>query len=497
MNFIKKIFKHNEQVKIDDIKYNQSSIPKDIYINRQNLEKTFKNCDDIIYRTMTLNINGITSEILLVYLSSLVDLNNLNDNIIRPLNIYMEKGKTETKEPKATVDVIRKIVNIDRIKMIYNWQECIQGILSGNTLILVSHHESGLILNTQCGVDRNISESPVESVIRGPRDSFIENVDINIGLIRNKIKSTSLKVEKLLIGYESHTTVAIIYMENLVNKQALSNIMDKLNSIRINAILGSGYIEQYLESSPYSPFPQIQITERPDKVCGNLVEGKISIIIDGSPVVLILPITFFQLFQSPEDYYERILSSNFLRALRFLGFLIATSLPSIYVALISFHHEMIPMNLIVDFSRTRANVAFPPVIEAILMEITIELLREASIRLPRSIGQTIGVVGAIVIGEAAIQSNLASPAMVIVVSITAIGSYVFPHYSTSYALRLIRFPIIIMAATFGAFGIIIAWCWIIVHLCSLESFGHPYLSPLSPLDKSIIKDGVTRGNSWR
>ncbi len=491
MKFYKKFFKYEKQTEIDNIEYSQFSISNDLHVNRQNLEKTFSNCDDIIYRTFILNANRTTSEILLVYLSDLVDLNSLNENIIKPLNLYIGNKNIETEKNQTTVDVVSKIVNIDRMKRIYKWQEGIEGILSGNTLILINHHHNGLILNTKGGADRDITESPVEGVIRGPRDSFIENIDVNIGLIRSKIKSPLLKVEKLVVGNENHTVISIIYMDNTVNKQLLSNIINEIKSIKTDAIFGSGYIEQYLENKPYSPFPQMQITERPDKVCGNLIEGRITILVDGSPVALILPITFFQLFQSSEDYNERILSSNFLRGLRFLSFFIATSLPSIYVALISFHHEMIPMSLIVDLSRTRANVAFPPVIEAILMELTIELLREASIRLPKSIGQTIGVVGAIVIGEAAIQSNLASPAMVIVVSITAISSYVFPHYSTSYALRLIRFPIIFMAATFGAFGIIIAWCWIIVHLCSLESFGYPYLSPLSPLDKSIIKDGVT------
>jgi len=182
--------------------------------------------------------------------------------------------------------------------------------------------------------------------------------------------------------------------------------------------------------------------------------------------------------------------------LRFLGFIIATSLPSIYVALISFHQEMLPMDLMIDLSRTRIKIPFPPVIEALLMEITLELLREASVRLPGTVGQTIGIVGAIVIGDAAIQASLASPAMIIVVAITAIGSYIFPHYSTSYIVRLIRFPLILMASIFGAFGIIISWTWIIIHLCSLESFGYPYLAPLGPINGSLKRDTFIRRGLW-
>lgn len=497
MSFFKRFTNTNKE-KVNMKENIDMPLDKSLNTNKEIINKVFENCEDIVYRDIKIHFIDNIIEILLINVINLVNPKDINENIIKPLNDFSSHNRKEKlKKTELNIETIKEAISINSVQKINNLREGIQGILSGKTLLVLDNSKSGLLLSSENNKTRNIEESTVESVIRGPRDSFIENIHTNIGLIRYRIKSPSLKVKYLTLGNESNTTVSIIYMQNIVNKQLLSEVIKKLKEIKVDGVFESGYIEQYLEESPYSPFPQIQITERPDKVCGNLMEGKIIILVDGSPVALIFPISFFQLFQSPEDYFERILFGNFARALRFIGFIIATSLPSIYVALISFHQEMLPMNLIVDLSRTRAEIPFPPVIEALLMEITIELLREASGRLPGTVGQTIGIVGAIVIGEAAIQARLASPAMIIVVAITAIGSYILPHYSTSYALRIIRFPIILMAATFGAFGIIIAWTWIVIHLCSLESFGYPYLSPLSPLNEGIKRDAFIRAGFWK
>lgn len=496
MKLFKKFRKNDEEIIDINNEYEKILVSKRLETNRANLKNIFKDCDDIILRDIKLHIHHRDIEILLVHTNNLVDKKTITDEIIKPLNIY-GLNIVQNKKIEFSLGVIKDILSVNSFKEISNLKEGITGILSGYTLLLLDGFNKGLLLSSEGKENRSIEESTVESVIRGPRDSFIENINTNIGLIRHKLKSTSLKVKYMTIGKESNTTVSIVYMENIVNKDALSEVMKKLKEIEIDGIFEVGYIEQFLSSNPYSLFPQMQITERPDKACGNLLEGRIVILVDGSPVSLILPISFLQLFQSPEDYYERVPYGNFIRFLRYIGFVIATSLPSIYVALISFHQEMVPMNLLVDLSKTRAEVPFPPVIEALLMEITIELLREASARLPGTVGQTIGIVGAIVIGDAAIQAGLASPAMIIVVAVTAIGSYVLPHYSTSYALRMVRFPIILLAASFGAFGIVIAWTWIFVHLCSLSSLGYPYLSPLSPIGSGIKRDAFHRSGFWK
>lgn len=467
-------------------------LSKKVSENHQQLKDIFHNSNDIIFREITIHEKRKEKLILLIFTDGLVDSTELNQSIIKPLNSFSVFNEDTKHIKEITIDNVVNIINTNEISKIYTLDEVIQGILSGDTIMLMEGFDTALKLNSKGWASRAVEEPTVETVVRGSRDGFTENIRNNTAMIRRKIKDPNLIIQELTIGSKTNTFVALVYMENITDKELLISVKEKLSSIRIDGIFESGFIEQFFEQSHFSPFPQMQITERPDKACANLLEGRIVIIIDGAPQVLLIPTTFHQLFQSPEDYNERFLYGNLIRILRYIGFFIATSLPSIYVALVSFHVQMIPSALLVDLSKTRAQVPFPPVIEAILMEVTIELLREASARLPGTIGQTIGIVGAIVIGDAAVRANIASPAMVIVVAITAIGSYVLPHYSTSYALRSIRFPMIIMAASFGAFGIIITWTWIIIHLCSLSSFGYPYISPVAPINFSGFKDTIFR-----
>lgn len=487
LRFIKKHYKSKGATN----NYIAMELSESLELNKKHLMEVFRDCDDIVYRKFI--VSNKEDEGLLIYAKSLADSNSISENILKAILSY---DFNHDERQKNNLESLEKAINVGGLKRVKDFQEILKAVLSGNTILLLNGNKQGLELSTDDGNERSIEESKVETVIRGPRDSFVENIKTNIGLVRRKIKSSNLKSKELIVGSESNTIVNVFYIDSIVNKEALNLVIKKIQAIKIDGIFESGYIEQYLEGNSYSPFSQVQFTERPDKVCGNLLDGKIIVMVDGSPQALIMPISFFSLFQSPEDYYERLLFGNFIRTLRFLGFIIATSLPAIYVALISFHHEMLPIDIMVDLSRSRAQIPFPPVVEAILMELTIELLREASARLPSTIGQTIGIVGAIVIGDAAIAANLVSPAMIIVVAITAIGSYVLPHYSNSYPLRIIRFPIIFMAANLGAFGIIIAWTWLITHLCSLESAGYPYLSPLAPLNENIKKDTILRGNLW-
>ncbi|SCX95820.1 spore germination protein [Alkaliphilus peptidifermentans] len=472
-------------------------IDASLQYNIDHLKIILEGCTDVVYREITLSRADTQLKCLLLFTDGLVDSLNINENIIKPLNSIYKFNVAPFCDEKITLESITDYININEFEKIKNYKEIIDGIFSGDTVLMLQGFNEALMLNTKGWEARSLEEPAAESLIRGPREGFTESFRTNTGLIRRKLKDPKLKIKELTIGSRTNTSVGVLYMEDIVNKDALDEVIQKLQEIKIDGIFESGYLEQFLENNTYSPFPQLQVTERPDKVCGNLLEGRIAILTDGAPQALILPISFFQLFQSPEDYNERYMFGNLTRWLRYIGFFIATSFPSIYVALISFHQEMIPADLMLDLAKTRTQVPFPPVVEAILMELTIEFLREASARLPRTIGQTIGIVGAIVIGDAAVRANLASPAMVIVVAITAIGSYVMPHYSTTYPLRSIRFPMIFMAATFGAFGIIVTWIWIIIHLCSLDSLGYPYLSPLAPLNDDLLNDVLIRRPLWK
>ena len=245
-------------------------------------------------------------------------------------------------------------------------------------------------------------------------------------------------------------------------------------------------------------FPQIQYTERPDKVAASLLEGRIALVVDGSPEVLLLPLMFVQLLQSPEDYYNRVVSGTFMRWIRYMGVLIATTFPSLYVAITSFHPEMLPLNLFLSISSAREGVPFPAFVEALIMELAFELLREASISFARRIGNTIGIVGdALVIGDAAVSAHLVAPQMVIVVAITAIGSFTVPSMEASYPIRLLRFPLMLLAATFGLYGVMFGWLIILMHLLHLRSFGFPYLEPLAPLKLNELRDVLVRAPRWQ
>jgi len=363
-------------------------------------------------------------------------------------------------------------------------------------VLFIEGSDEALLLGTRGWEARSIEESSVESVLRGSKESFVESIRTNTAMIRRKLKAPNLKIKDLKVGSRSQTSVAVIYIDDIVNQEVLQYTLDKFKEIKIDGIFDSGYIEQFLESNTFSIFPQMQVTERPDKVCGNLLEGRIVVLVDGSPDALIFPVGFVQFMQSADDYYERFIFANIVRFIRYVGFFIATTFPAIYVAITTFHQDLLPADFVLDIAKSRIEVPFLPVVEALLMEGTIELLREASTRLPAKIGQTIGIVGALVIGDAAVRAGIISPIMVVVVAITAIGSYIFPHFSTSYSIRFIRLPMIVMAASFGAFGIVITWTWIIGHMCKLNSFGYPFLAPFAPINTDDMKDAILRVPLW-
>ncbi len=497
MRRLKKTLSDKEMnINITRDEINNQNLSKDLQSNYHFLKAIFRNSNDIIFRKLKIFNDSLSEDAILIFTDGLVNSQKIYESIIKPLHRYRDVYKNTLQYQGLELQNIKNIITNNEMEEVEAIKDIVNSVLSGDSVLIAEGSKKGLVIDTKGWDKRAVEEPMVERVVRGSREGLTESIRSNTGLIRRKLKDPALKIHEMKVGIRTQTFVSVLYIEDIVNKELLKKVITEIENIQIDGILESGYIEQYLETHQYSPFPEMQITERPDKVCANLLEGRIVILTDGAPQALILPISFFSLFQSPEDYNERTLFGTLTRFLRFVGFFIATSFPAIYVALISFHQEMLPAGLILDLSRSRAQVPFPPVVEAILMEVTIDLLREASARLPGTIGQTIGIVGAIVIGDAAVRANLASPAMVIVVAITAIGSYVMPHYSTSFSLRAVRFPMIFMAASFGAFGLIIAWSWIIIHLCSMDSFGYPYLSPLAPLNKSLYKDGFLRMPLW-
>ncbi|MEB2274034.1 spore germination protein [Bacillus sp. ILBB4] len=365
-------------------------------------------------------------------------------------------------------------------------------ILSGDTVLCLEGYQTCIVASTRGWRDRAVSEPQSQTVVRGPRDSFTETLRTNTALIRRRIKSPKLWIESQQIGEFTKTDIALVYIDGIADEQVIQEVKERLSKIDIDGILESGYIEELIQDEDYTPFPTMHNTERPDSVAAGLLEGRIAILVDGTPFVLMVPALFIQFFQAAEDYYQRADISTLIRLMRYMAFFLALLTPSAYIALTTFHQEMLPFALLISIAAQREGVPFPAIIEAFIMEITFEILREAGVRLPRAVGSAISIVGALVLGEAAVQAGLVSPAMVIVVSITAISNFVSPVYDMAIAVRMLRFILMVLAATFGLFGIILGLILMILHLCSLRSFGVPYMTPMAPFVKRDQKDVLIR-----
>lgn len=339
---------------------------------------------------------------------------------------------------------------------------------------------------------RSIEQPKNEKTIRGTKESFTEDIGTNIFMIRHRLPSPNLFMEEFTVGARTKTKVAVLYVNDIANKNIVEELRNRLGNINIDGINDSGMLKQYIEDNPKSVFPQINNTERPDKAVAALLEGKICIICDTAPNILILPAVFSNFFTSPDDYYERTFVGNFNRIISYVAVIITIILPSLYISLTSYHPELIPFNLLMPLAQARKELPFPPFIEALLLEIGVEFLREMGLRMPEAVGKSLGVVGGIVLGDAAIRAKLVSPGMVIIVGVTAILSFTIANYSMVLSLRLVRFFIIILSAMFGAFGVTIGLLFILGHLIRLKSFGVPYLSPFAPVRASDLKDSFYR-----
>lgn len=352
--------------------------------------------------------------------------------------------------------------------------------------------EEVLLMGTDGGEARSISEPESETLIRGPRDGFVESINTNMALIRRDIKDQNLRFKEHIVGKRSNQKLVICYMEGIVNPDLVEEITRRIDSVDIDFIPDSSYIEQWIEDSIFSPFPQIIDTERPDSVSSSIMQGKVGIIVDGTPFALIAPMTFSDSLSSPEDYTQRWLTSSLLRMLRFSAAFVAIFLPGLYVALVSFHPGMIPSTLAYSISASREGVPFPAPFEAILMAITFEILHEAGVRLPNVVGQTIGIVGGLVIGEAAVSAGIVSPIMVVVTALTAIAAFSIPSHSVSLSFRMFRFIVILAGGSLGLYGIVLVYIMITIHLVNLKSIGIPYATPFAPTFFKDLKDVVIR-----
>ncbi|WRO23471.1 spore germination protein [Metallumcola ferriviriculae] len=473
----------------------QFFLEQDIKKNQQNFETIFRKCSDIVNRPFTVGgKDGLDA--MLVYTDGLIDKDTINNFLMRSVMLMMGDKADELTKKNAFQLLKDSVISIGEVSVVKTIEEAVDKVLVGECIFMVDGHTEGLSLSVRGWQSRGITEPTTETVVRGPREGLTETLRFNTAMLRRKIKSPDLKIEVKVKGKFTKTDVAVCYISGLANQGVIHEVFQRLERIDIDGILESSYIEELIEDEPWSPFPQMEYTERPDVVAANLLEGRVAIMVDGTPFVLMVPTVFSQFIQSPEDYYQRFFLSSFFRIGRFLALNIALLLPSVYVASTTFHQEMIPTPLLISIASQREGVPFPALVEALIMELTFELLREAGVRLPRAVGQAVSIVGALVIGDAAVTAGIVSPAMVIVVAVTALASFSLPAFNMAITLRMLRFPIIILAGTLGFYGIMVALLAILIHLTGLRSFGVPYLAPVAPFRFSEWRDVLVRAPWW-
>jgi spore germination protein KA len=476
--------------------YNKLVLTPDMETNLREIKAILNNCSDVVYREFVFAQNE-QIRLALIYTDGLADKAQVSEQIIRALALEVPvavPGREITKG-RAMEFIKQRGLCIHQIKETGKLDDVIRAILSGDTVLLVDGHATAIINGARGWESRNITDPEAEPTVRGPRESFVESLRVNTALIRRKIKSPNLKVEALRLGKVTDTDVAIIYIEGIANEKLVVEAKSRLERIQIDGILESGYIEELIEDNPWSIFPTVNHTEKPDRVAAMLLEGRVAILVDGTPFVLTVPNLFVEYLHAGEDYYERFLFTSAVRLIRLLAMIISLTLPGLYIAITSYHLELLPTTLLLSIAAQREAVPFPIFVGVLIMEVTFEILREAGIRLPRPIGQAVSIVGALVIGEAAVRAGLVAASTVIVVATTGIASFVI-SYNASISFRLLRFFLMILSATLGLFGLITGLAVIGIHLCTLRSFGVPYLSPVVPTTGVNLSDTIFRAPWW-
>ncbi|MCL9634115.1 spore germination protein [Bacillus zanthoxyli] len=462
----------------------------DVNKNIERLLNELGNSSDVSFR-MVESPHQNTLKAAVIHLDGLADENIINENIMTPL-IQWFKESNQVVTVEEIEEQIPQMLTVSQLTIKENWHEFVSAVLTGDTVILMNGSSKIFIGTTKKLQSRAVTEPTSQTVVRGPKDSFTENLRTNTSLIRARIQDSNLRLDSMKIGSVTHTDIGIMYIQGNADERIVEEIKERLKGIEVDGILESNYIEEFIRDDRTTIFPLLLNTERPDAVVGNLLEGRIAIIVQGTPFVLIAPAIFYQFFQSPEDYYQNYYIASFLRILRFGSFFLSMYASAIYLALITHHQGLIPNTLMVSLMAQRERVPFPAIVEILVMELAFEMLREAGIRMPRAIGPAVSIVGALILGQAAVEAGFVSAAVVIIVAISAISNFTLPSTSIVNAARGFRFILILISAFIGLYGILLMTLCIWLHISSLRSFGVPYFSPFAPFDFKEQKDTLAR-----
>ncbi|NLJ60579.1 MAG: spore germination protein [Firmicutes bacterium] len=430
----------------------------------------------------------------IIFIDSLASRDTIDFAILQPLMLIanLNDGKTDDRLEM----VKRRLLPGNQVTEVDNLRAVTEDVLSGATCLLIEESDIALSIETRSWEHRSIDKPSAEMVVRGPQEAFNETLKSNLALIRRRMRTPDLISEMLKVGTLSRVDCAVLYIEGLTNPELVDEVKRRILETKADHIQDTGILEQFIEEKPYVLAPQTISTERPDRMAAFLAEGYVGIMLDGSPFGLVLPATFWSLLQSAEDYFLRWPFGAFLRAIRTLALILAIFLPAIYLALTNFHPEMIPTDLLLAIAASREKVPFPTAVEVLIMEISIELIREAGVRIPGVIGPTLGIVGALILGQAAVAASIVSPILVVIVAITALGAFAVPNFNMAFAIRLYRFVYVLLAAALGFYGVAIGVFIQLTTYVNLKSFGVPYMSPVAPYTRSS-GDALFRYPVWK
>ena len=435
-------------------------------------QQIYKDCSDIKMREMMLGRKK-NVRCFLAYIEVAVSNILMETTALGRLLSYLEQAPGE-----EIVEILDKnALGIADVTPFETMEEAAQGMLTGDAILFVDGYPKALKISDKGYPNMGVTEADSEKVIRGSNEGFADSIKVNTALIRKRVRSTKVKVKEMRPGVRSHTNVNLVYMEDLAYPEIIAEVEKRLNRYEIDGVLDSGVIEQLAEEKWYSPFPQFQTTQRPDRAAMAILEGRVVVLSDNSPVALILPTDYNSFIKTSDDYYNRWEVATFGRLLRYIASFFAMTFPGLYLAVTNFHTQVLPTTLLLSFQAARQGVPFPAVFEVLLMEISFELLREAGVRLPGAMGNTIGIVGGLIIGQAAVEANLVSPIVVIIVAFTALCSFAIPNEEFAFSFRILKFVFIAVCAWLGYFGFLISLLMVLIHLSHLTSFGIPYLMP--------------------
>jgi spore germination protein KA len=468
----------------------QRNLTADLDTNLKIIRELLAESNDVVIREFLI---AQKTKAAILCVDGLLDKEVVQRNVLRPL--IVDAAETSFVPRYRLKDyVCKNLLTAEDIKEEKDIREILNKILSGDTALLIDKEDAALIIASRGFATRSVTEPSSEAVVRGPRESFTESMRTNTSLIRRKINNPDLVFESFTLGSVTNTLVTIVYLKGIAKEDLVREVKQRIRQIEIDGIFDTGYIEQLIEEHPYSPFATTGYTEKPDVLAARILEGRVGILVDGSPNAITVPLLFIEKFQTADDYYTRPLFTSLIRIIRILSFTISVISPSLYIILVSFQPELLPTPLLVTFANAVEGTPFPAVVEVGVMMFILEIIREAGVRMPRPIGPAVGIVGSLVMGESAVSAGLIGQPLVIVIALTAITSYIVPTlYDESALLRILFY---VFTSFFGIIGFVTATVLIVIHLASLQPFGVPFMSPFMPFEGEDIKDSFLRAPLW-